>query len=36
MGMDLSERSQIGIDVDQRFADRDHSHSATASYRLAW
>jgi len=36
MGLDLSERSQLGIDVEQRFADRDHSHSATASYRLAW
>jgi hypothetical protein len=36
MGMDLSERSQIGIDVDQRFADRDHSRSASASYRLSW
>lgn len=36
MGLDLSERSTLGIDVDQRFADRDHSHSATASYRLAW
>jgi uncharacterized protein with beta-barrel porin domain len=36
MGLDLSEHSQLGIDVEQRFADRDHSHSATASYRLAW
>jgi autotransporter-associated beta strand protein len=36
MGMDLSERSQFSMDVDQRFADRDHSHSATLSYRLAW
>jgi autotransporter-associated beta strand protein len=36
MGLDLSEHSQLGIDVDQRFADRDHSRSATASYRLAW
>lgn len=36
MGMDLSERSQIGIDVDQRFADRDHSRSASASFRMAW
>jgi autotransporter-associated beta strand protein len=36
MGWDLSERSQFGMDVEQRFADRDHSHSATLSYRLAW
>jgi len=36
MGMDLSERSQFSMDFDQRFADRDHSHSATMSYRLAW
>lgn len=36
MAMDLSERSQFGMDVDQRFADRDHSRSATLSYRLAW
>jgi autotransporter-associated beta strand protein len=36
MGMDLSEHSQLGIDVDQRFADRDHSRSASASYRLSW
>ena len=36
MAMDLSERSQFAMDVDQRFADRDHSHSASLSYRLAW
>lgn len=36
MAMDLSERTQVGFDVDQRFADRDHSRSATASFRMAW
>ncbi|HVI54700.1 MAG TPA: S8 family serine peptidase [Luteibacter sp.] len=36
MGWDLSERSTFAMDVEQRFADRDHSHSASLSYRLAW
>jgi autotransporter-associated beta strand protein len=36
MGLDLSEHSQFAMDVDQRFADRDHSHSASLTYRLAW
>jgi autotransporter-associated beta strand protein len=36
LGWDLSERSQLGFDVDQRFADRDHSRSANASFRMAW
>ncbi|MET0935177.1 MAG: S8 family serine peptidase, partial [Luteibacter sp.] len=36
LGWDLSERTQLGFDVDQRFADRDHSRSANASFRMAW
>lgn len=36
LGWDLSERSQLGFDVDQRFADRDHSRSANASFRMGW
>ena len=36
LGWDLSERAQLGMDVDQRLADRDHSRSASARFRLAW
>ncbi|UPG87104.1 S8 family serine peptidase [Luteibacter aegosomatis] len=36
LGWDVSERMQLAMGVDQRFADRDHSRSATASVRLAW
>ncbi|QWT20799.1 S8 family serine peptidase [Bacillus sp. NP157] len=35
-GMDLGTRTQLAFGVDQRFADRDHSRSATASVRVAW
>ncbi|SEM23583.1 autotransporter-associated beta strand repeat-containing protein [Luteibacter sp. UNCMF331Sha3.1] len=36
LGWDMSERTQIGVDVDQRFADRDHSRSASATFRMTW
>ncbi len=36
LGWDVSERTQVGLDVDQRFADRDHSRSASATFRMAW
>jgi autotransporter-associated beta strand protein len=36
LGWDLTERTQLGFDVDQRFADRDHSRSANASFRMVW
>ncbi|MGE7139126.1 S8 family serine peptidase [Luteibacter sp. NPDC031894] len=36
LALDMSERTQLGIDVDQRFADRDHSRSARASFRMNW
>lgn len=36
LGWDMTERSQLGFNVDQRFADRDHSASANASYRFNW
>jgi len=36
LGWDMSERTQIGVDVDQRFADRDHSRSASATFRMKW
>ncbi|HXO99697.1 MAG TPA: S8 family serine peptidase [Luteibacter sp.] len=36
LGWDVSERTQVGFDVDQRFADRDHSRSASATFRMAW
>jgi hypothetical protein len=32
----VSERTQVGFDIDQRFADRDHSRSASATFRMAW
>lgn len=35
-GMDLGARTQLAFGVDQRFASRDHSRSATASVRVAW
>lgn len=35
-GMDIGKRTQLAFGVDQRFASRDHSRSATASLRLAW
>ncbi|SEM23611.1 Uncharacterized conserved protein, contains a C-terminal beta-barrel porin domain [Luteibacter sp. UNCMF331Sha3.1] len=36
LAWDVSTRSQLGLDVDQRFADRDRSRSARVNYRLAW
>jgi len=36
LGWDVSERTQVGFDIDQRFADRDHSRSASATFRMAW
>jgi autotransporter-associated beta strand protein len=35
-GMDIGARTQLAFGVDQRFASRDHSRSATASVKLAW
>jgi autotransporter-associated beta strand protein len=35
-GMDLGSRTQLAFGVDQRFASRDHSRSATASVKIAW
>ncbi|UPG88852.1 S8 family serine peptidase [Luteibacter aegosomaticola] len=35
-GMDLGSRTQLAFGVDQRFASRDHSRSATASVKVAW
>ncbi|MGA7438979.1 MAG: S8 family serine peptidase [Luteibacter sp.] len=35
-GMDIGARTQLAFGVDQRFADRDHSRSATASIKVAW
>lgn len=36
LGWDVSQRTRVGLDVDQRFADRDHSRSASATFRMAW
>jgi autotransporter-associated beta strand protein len=36
LGWDMSEHTQLGLNVDQRFADRDHSRSANASFRMNW
>ncbi|SEV85569.1 S8 family serine peptidase [Luteibacter sp. 329MFSha] len=36
LGWDVSDRTQIGFDVDQRFADRDHARSASATFRMKW
>jgi len=36
LAWDMSSRARLGLDVDQRFADRDRSRSAQVSYRLAW
>ncbi|HEY4294163.1 S8 family serine peptidase [Luteibacter sp.] len=36
LSLDMSERTQLGFDVDQRFADRDHSRSMRASFRMNW
>jgi len=36
LGWDMNERTQLAFGMDQRFADRDHSHSASASVRVAW
>jgi autotransporter-associated beta strand protein len=35
-GMDIGARTQLAFGVDQRFASRDHSRSATASVKVAW
>jgi uncharacterized protein with beta-barrel porin domain len=35
-GMDIGSRTQLAFGVDQRFASRDHSRSATASVRVNW
>jgi autotransporter-associated beta strand protein len=35
-GMDIGSRTQLAFGVDQRFASRDHSRSATASLRVNW
>jgi uncharacterized protein with beta-barrel porin domain len=34
--LELSDRTQLALGVDQRFASRDRSRSATGSFRLAW
>nr|WP_240147934.1 autotransporter serine protease [Luteibacter yeojuensis] len=36
LSLDMSAHTQLGFDVDQRFADRDHSRSARASFRMNW
>ncbi|NII54460.1 autotransporter serine protease [Luteibacter sp. SG786] len=36
LSLDMSQQTQLGFDVDQRFADRDHSRSARASFRMNW
>jgi uncharacterized protein with beta-barrel porin domain len=36
LSLDMSARTQLAFDVDQRFADRDHSRSARASFRMNW
>ncbi|MDR6936426.1 S8 family serine peptidase [Luteibacter sp. 3190] len=36
LGWDVSDRTQVGFDVDQRFADRDHARSASATFRMKW
>ncbi|MEZ2416650.1 S8 family serine peptidase [Luteibacter sp. RCC_6_2] len=36
LGWDMSAHTQLGFNVDQRFADRDHSRSANATFRMAW
>lgn len=36
LGWDVNERTQLAFGMDQRFADRDHSRSGTASVRVAW
>lgn len=36
LAWDTSQRTQVGFNVDQRFADRDHSRSANATFRMAW
>jgi len=36
LGWDVGERISLGLDVDQRLADRDHSRSANASFRMVW
>lgn len=36
LSLDMSQRTQLGFDVDQRFADRDHSRSARATFRMNW
>ncbi len=36
LGWDMTASTQLGFNVDQRFADRDHSRSANASFRMAW
>lgn len=36
LALDMSEHTQLGFNVDQRFADRDHSRSASASFRMNW
>lgn len=34
--LDVGARTQLALGVDQRFASRDRSHSATASLKVAW
>ena len=36
LGWDMTASTQLGFNVDQRFADRDHSRSANASFRMNW
>lgn len=36
LGWDMTATTQLGFNVDQRFADRDHSRSANASFRMNW
>ncbi|SEV85562.1 Uncharacterized conserved protein, contains a C-terminal beta-barrel porin domain [Luteibacter sp. 329MFSha] len=36
LAWDMDERSQLALDLDQRFADRDRSRSGRLSYRKAW
>lgn len=34
--LEIGDRTQLALGVDQRFASRDRSRSATASFRWAW
>jgi uncharacterized protein with beta-barrel porin domain len=36
LGWDSGEHTHVGFNVDQRVADRDHSHSANLNFRMDW